>query len=273
MRHLVNVSGGAGSAVALFRVIDRYGRENVSASLADTNTEHPDLYRFVDDLERAAGIEIVRLKNDGLTIWDVFFREMMLTNKNGGCLAAWHLKRIPLDKHALSLGPAESLTIHIGFTRDEDDRIARLLEARSQPDSQPWTFDFPLTWEPPLFRCQIEKELRQRGIEPCVVYQAGYPHANCLRLNCIKSGIGQWIGVLKDNPAGYAESEENEQRFMVELERRGRKVHTILRDRTGGETKNLSLRELREEVESGRIAMRSIPKWRESSCACLTLFD
>jgi hypothetical protein len=245
MKHLVNVSGGSGSAVALF----------------------PDLYRFADDVERVAGIEVVRLKNDGLTIWDVFFREMMFTNpENGGCMAAWHLKKIPLEKHAETFGLP--LTIHIGFSRDEDDRIARLLKHET-----PWQFDFPLTWEPPLFRCEVDKELKRRGIEPCAVYKAGYPHSNCLRWNCIKSGIGQWVGVLKDNPAGYAEAEEKEQQFMAELERRGRKVTTILRDRTGGETKNLSLRQLREEVESGQIVMRSVPKWRESSCSCLTLFD
>lgn len=275
MKHLVNVSGGSGSAVALFRVIDRYGRENVSASLADTNSEHADLYRFADDVERVAGIEVVRLKNDGLTIWDVFFREMMFTNpENGGCLAAWHLKRIPLDNHAISLGPPESLTIHIGFSRDEDDRIGRLLEGRAKdPDSPPWTFDFPLTWEPPLFRCQIDKELRQRGIRPCIIYEQGYPHSNCRKWNCIKSGIGQWVGVLKDDRPAYLDAEEKEQQFLAELERRGREPRTILRDRSGGETKNLSLRQLREEVESGRIRMRNVPKWRESTCACLTLFD
>jgi 3'-phosphoadenosine 5'-phosphosulfate sulfotransferase (PAPS reductase)/FAD synthetase len=157
MKHLVNVSGGAGSAVALFRVIDRYGRENVSARLADTNSEHPDLYRFADDVERVAGIEVVRLKNDGLTIWDVFFREMMFTNpENGGCMAAWHLKKLTLDKHAESFGLP--LTIHIGFSSDEDERISRLLKHQCA-----WQFDFPLTWEAPLYRCEVDKELRKRG--------------------------------------------------------------------------------------------------------------
>ena len=194
---------------------------------------------------------------------------MMFTHPvSQGCVAAWHLKKIPLQNHAATIGTPDTVTIHVGFSRDEDDRIKRLTES-----GKPWKFDFPLTWEPQLFRCEIEKDLRSRGLEPCVVYADGYPHANCLRLNCIKSGIGQWVGVLKDNPAGYAESEENEQQFMAELERRGRKVQTILRDRSDGETKNLSLRQLREEVESGRIVYRNLPKWRESSCSCLTLFD
>ena len=264
MKHLVNVSGGAGSAVALFRVIERYGRENVSARLADTNTEHADLYRFVDDLEKVAGIEIVRL-NSGLDIWDVFLRELMYTNpETGGCLAAWHLKRLPLAAHAKSIGTPDSLVIHVGFSIDEQDRIDRLLA-----HADGWSFDFPLTWEPPMLRCDVMRELDRRGLRECEVYKAGYPHSNCLRLNCIKSGIGQWIGVLRDNPAGYMVSEENEQRFMAAQVALGRKPRTILRDRRGGTTSNLSLRQLREEVEAGHV--RKTPEWREeSTCSCLS---
>lgn len=268
MRHIVNVSGGAGSAVSLFRVIDRYGIENVSARLADTNSEHADLYRFVDDVEREAGLKITRLDNDGLNIWDIFFREMMFTNpQTGGCVAAWHLKKLPLMQHAASIATPETTTIHIGFSVDEDDRMSRLMES-----GKPWQFDFPLTWEPALMRCDVIRELNRRGIKECEVYEQGYPHANCLKWNCVLSGIGQWLGVLRDNPAGYAEAEENEQRFMAELERRGRKVVTILKDRRGGVVRNLSLRQLREEQESG--VKRQIPKWRESTCSCVgTLFD
>lgn len=261
MRHLVNVSGGAGSAVALFRVIERYGAENVTARFADTNSEHPDLYRFLNDVERSASIPIVRL-NGGLTIWDVFERELMFTNpKSGGCLAAWHLKKLPLQKHAESIGTPHDTTIHVGFSSDEDDRMARLAES-----GKPWRFEFPLTWEPVLWRCDVMDELRKRGIRECSVYEQGYPHANCLRWNCILSGIGQWIARLKDSPLAYAECEEREQRFMERLAERGRNVVTILRDRRGGVTKNLSLRQLREEVELG---LRAGQEARESTCSCL----
>lgn len=268
MIHLVNVSGGAGSAVALFRVIERYGRENVSARLADTNSEHPDLYRFVEDVEWSAGMYIRRLKNDGLNIWDVFFRELMFTNpETGGCLASWHLKKLPLQLDAASIGTPEEVTIHVGFSIDEDDRMAKLTER-----GKPWRFDFPLTWKPALLRCDVIDELNRRSIKECVVYRDGYPHANCLRWNCVLAGIGQWLGVLKTNPAGFAEAEDKEQQFMELLAARGRKVQTILRDRRGGVTRNLSLRQLREEHESG--VRRAYPEWRESTCSCVgTLFE
>lgn len=262
MKHLVNVSGGNGSGMALLRVIDRYGRENVSAVFADTNSEHADLYRFLADLEAAAGIKIVRLDNGGATIWDTFFRRYMFTNPHGGCVASEDLKKKPLIRFRETVGTPETLTVHVGFSIDEDDRMARLRKADAQ-----WQFDFPLTWPKAMLRCDIENELKRRGVRPCEVYEKGYPHSNCLRWNCILAGIGQWIGVLNDNPAGYAEAEEHEQRFMAELERRGRAPQTILRDRRGGTTKNLSLRQLREEVESG--VRRRVPEWRESTCTCV----
>jgi len=144
---------------------------------------------------------------------------------------------------------------------DEDDRIARLR------NSGTWNYDFPLTWPRPLLRCDVLDELNRRGIKECSIYKDGYPHANCLRWNCIKSGIGQWIGVLKDNRAGYLEAEEKEQQVIAGMISRGRKPRTILRDRIGGETKDLSLRQLREEADDG--IERNVPEWRESTCTCI----
>lgn len=265
--HIVNVSGGAGSAVALMRVIARYGKENTFARFADTNSEHADLYRFLDDLERVLQIPIARLGTGGQTIWDVFERELMFTNpQTGGCIASHRLKKAVLQKHAESIATPQTATIHVGLSIDEDDRIARIHER-----GKPWRFDMPLCWEPVLWRCDVMDELHRRGLRECSVYEEGYPHANCLRWNCILSGIGQWIARLKDDPEAYADCEDREQRFMDRLKERGRKVQTILRDRRGGETQNLSLRQLRQEVEAG---LRDGQASRESTCSCIGgLFD
>ena len=143
--HVVNVSGGAASAVALFRVIERYGVENTRAVFADTNSEHQDVYRFIDDIERAAGIRIDRL-NDGRDIWDVFFASAFLRLKSG-CKASYELKKKPLRAYRKSLGDPSRVVINVGFGPDEDDRQRRLIEA-----AKPWRVDFPLCWKPRLFR-------------------------------------------------------------------------------------------------------------------------
>lgn len=259
MIHVVNVSGGAASAVCLFRVLERYGRENVRAVFADTRWEHPDCYRFIDDLEHASGVQIDRL-SDGRNIWDVFFDESTLTIGSGGCKASWELKRGQLDKYTDAIDG--EVTVYIGFTMVEDDRMVRLQKA-----CQYRRFDFPLCWEPKLIgRCDILDDIRARGIEPPSMYADGYPHANCAGA-CILAGIKQWAGLLKDNPELYRLSESNEERFQQILRDRGREEHTILKDRRGGVVQNYSLRQLREDVESGRRPADD--SWRETSCTCM----
>lgn len=256
--HVVNVSGGAASAVCLFRVIERYGRENVRAVFADTRWEHPDCYRFLDDVELASGVKIDRL-SDGRNIWDVFFAECILTMGTGGCKASWELKRLPLLAYTEAING--DVMTHIGFGPDEEDRMARIKKA--MPDRR---FDFPLTWQPKLWRCDIMDDLKQRGLQVPSMYAEGYPHANCGGA-CILAGIKQWSGVLKDNPELYRISEENEQRFQQILRDRGRDEHTILKDRRGGVVQNYSLRQLREDIESGRRPADD--SWRAQSCSCL----
>ena len=258
MQHVVNISGGAASAVCLFRVMERYGREDVRAVFADTRWEHPDCYRFIDDVERVSGVRIDRL-SDGRNIWDVFFSHPTFNTAGGGCIASWDLKRLPLLRYHESL--SGDVTTYIGFGPDEDDRMERL--QRAMLDRK---FDFPLTWKPVLFRCDALDDLKRRGIKPPTMYDDGYPHANCGGA-CILAGIKQWAGLLKDNPELYRISEENEQRFIELFRERGLKERTILRDRRGGVMSSYSLRQLREDIESGaRLADDS---WRETSCTCM----
>lgn len=259
MIHIVNISGGAASAVCLFRVIERYGRDSTRAVFADTRWEHPDCYRFLDDVERASCVQIDRL-SEGRNIWDVFFADSTLTSPGfGGCRASWVLKRQALDQYAEAI--SEDLTVYVGFGPDEEDRMKRIQCAR--PDRK---FDFPLTWQPKLWRCDVMDDLKRRGIQVPSMYADGYPHANCGGA-CILAGIKQWAGLLRDNPELYRISEENEQKFQQMLRDRGRAEHTILKDRRGGKIQNYSLRQLREDIESGR--RQGDDSWRVQSCSCM----
>lgn len=261
VRHIVNVSGGAGSAVALFRVLERYGTSETAAVFADTNSEDADLYRFLDDVERAAGIRIERI-SDGRNIWDVFFECCMLTTSGNGCCASWELKKVPLSKYAQQIADPDTATIYVGMSNDEDDRRERITKALA-----PWQVDFPLCWKPALGWCDVMDYLLERGLKRPRLYESGYPHNNCGG-RCIMAGIKQWAGVLKDDPDGFAESESNEQRFLQILCDRGRDKHTILKDRRGGRVRNYSLSQLREDVEAGRRPELD-DSWRASACWCM----
>lgn len=54
MHHVVMFSGGAASYVAAKRVIEKYGKENVTLLFADTRTEDETLYEFVAQAEIVA---------------------------------------------------------------------------------------------------------------------------------------------------------------------------------------------------------------------------
>lgn len=257
-KRIVDVSGGAASAVVLLRVIDRHGTDGLVARFADVGSEAPDVYRFLDDLQCVAGVEIVRLTSSRNT-WELFESRGMWTS-NHGCVASFHLKKIPLRKHAESIGsPAES-TIYVGFSPDEQDRMSRL-----QKSGAPWKFEFPLTWPTPLLRCDQIAFLNRRGITPPDMYERGYPHANCGGA-CVLAGVGQWRGLIADYPDRFAVAEQHEQKMMAMMASTGRKVSTILQYTERGERKNLSLRELRESVEAGRPPDRA---WRATKCSCV----
>lgn len=86
----VNVSGGTASAVAWARCLEWYGVDRVKPVFADTNSEHPDLYRFLEDCEKCFGQKLERLTNDGRNIWDVFEDSGMIriARAGGACKAS-----------------------------------------------------------------------------------------------------------------------------------------------------------------------------------------
>lgn len=263
IEHLVNVSGGAASGLSLIRVVERFGKALVSARFADTKCEADDVYAFIAELERYTGVPITRL-DQGVSTYELFEQRGMWTDpQNGGCVASYHLKRLPLRAHAELIGFKDYTTIYVGFGPDEDDRMKRLIEA-----GKPWKFDFPLNWKPKLGRCDVLDELRGRGLHPPDAYERGYEHANC-RQKCVLAGISQWQKLSIEDPATFAEAEDHEQRMLAMMRERGRKETTILRDRRGGEINNLSLTQLRTDTASGR---RPIDTRSEmASCSCVGL--
>ena len=218
MKRIVNVSGGMASGECLFRVKEAFPGEEIFAGFADTLCESADTYRFLDDLERVSGIPIARL-SDGRNCWDVWISSLMFTTGlNNGCKASWELKKKPLEGWRTSFAAPQDAVIYIGFGPDEHGRQLRIRE------SKPWSYDFPLMWKPWLKRCDLADGLRKRGIEPPAIYADGYKHNNCSGA-CILAGIGQWTGLLHDNPTLFAEYEEKEQRFLAGLRERENRNH------------------------------------------------
>ncbi|MGB1816914.1 MAG: hypothetical protein ACPHJ3_16265 [Rubripirellula sp.] len=247
----VRVSGGAASSVAWKRCLDKYGHDRVRPVFADTKTEHTDLYRFLDDCERAFDQKIERLC-DGRDIWDVFDAHgiMRIPKAGNACKASIELKQKPLDKWFKS-SDCDAIAVGIEFL--EPERIAAFTNRLSG------TVLFPLCDRPLLSECEIVEEVRKWGIDPPQLYKDDYTHNNCGGF-CILAGLGQWAANRKRDPDGFAYHADRERRFN---EKTG---FPILRDQSGGEVKPYTLDQLAKDQDEGR----EFPdNWR-SQCGCMS---
>ena len=272
--HIIcNVSGGNASAVCLARCLDRYG-DKVRAVFADTNTEDPDLYRFLDDVQRVFGIEVDRIDNDGKTIFDVFDKEgAIVIRKQNLCVASRVLKRDPLNAYAETI---ENSVVAIGLDWTEPERIADRMQAWKD-GSVPREFIFPLAVNPRWSECDYRTFLEDCGIPIPKLYGDGFIHNNCAG-KCVLGGLSTYINLLETNPEEYAKVEAWEKPFTARTAKPDQPGWTICRDQRNGKTTPYPLWKLREDYENGR----KFRKLKPASCGCvldepqltqLTIFD
>jgi 3'-phosphoadenosine 5'-phosphosulfate sulfotransferase (PAPS reductase)/FAD synthetase len=261
---VVHISGGGQSALCLTRCIEWYGRERVTAVFANTNTEAPDLYDFLEEIENHLGVDIVRLNNDGMDIWDIFdrFRVISIRGAGGACKASVELKQKPLRAYMENFDP-ESTAIALGMSWMEEDRQERCIKRPGLCDFQ---LIFPLNEKPRLSDCGVLDELRAMGLKLPEIYQLGYPHNNCGG-GCILAGVRQWKGLLEDYPERFDYHENRERKWREETGH----DFTVLRDfrGNGGKAKPYTLEQFRIDIENGR----TVPGDFRTGCACMTLFE
>ncbi len=232
--HLVMFSGGSGSWATARRVVDQHGSESTRLIFADTKIEDEDLYRFVEETQRDLGAELVTLA-DGRDPWQVFFDERFLGNSRiDPCskILKRNLIRRWLEENYPD--PAQ-VTIYLGIDWSEEHRFKKAL-----PHWEPYTVKAPLCEPPLLDKEQILEDLRSRGIESPRLYKMGFPHNNCGGF-CIKAGQAHFKHLLEQMPERYAYHEDKEQEIRSYLD----KDVSILKDRRGGTTKPLTLKDFR----------------------------
>lgn len=235
MTTIVLFSGGIGSWAAARRLADA-GHE-LTLLFTDTGIEDEDLYRFLEDAAADLETPITRIA-DGRTPWEVFHDEGMIGNTRAD-LCSRILKR-DLARSWIDEHHPDGATVAMGIDWTEQHRYER-----ARPRWEPHTLIAPLCQPPYDDKTDHLAWARRRGIEPPRLYEMGFPHNNCGGF-CIKQGQGAFVKLLETKPELYAHHEEQEQRFRDET---GKDV-AILRDRTGGTTKPMTLRQLRETHES-----------------------
>ena len=238
MQYLVSFSGGITSWGAARRLIDQQGRDNVTLLFADTLIEDPDLYRFIGDAVANLGVPFVRIA-EGRDPWQVFTDKRYLGNTRiDPCSLV--LKRQLLDSWRQEHFPGEDVTIVVGITWEEIHRLDAI-KLRLAPDA----ILAPLCDSPYMNKTEVLNWARAEGLTPPRLYEMGFAHNNCGGF-CIKQGQAGFANLLRHFPERYAYHEKQEESLRQMLD----KDVAIMRDRRGGTTTPLTMKALRERIES-----------------------
>jgi len=232
-------SGGVTSWAAARRIADEHGTGALVLLFADTRMEDEDTYRFLPEAAADIGAPLVTVA-DGRDPWQVFRDERFLGNARvDPCskILKRELLRRWVEAH---LDPADTVVV-LGLDWTEGDRLTT-----NRARWAPWPVRYPLAERPYRFKHQWLDRLRAAGVEPPRLYRLGFDHNNCGGA-CVKAGQASWALLLEAMPERYAAHERREQELRDYL---GKDV-AILRDRTGGRTRPLTLREFRERRQAG----------------------
>ncbi|MFE2640172.1 hypothetical protein ACFXKF_36410 [Streptomyces scopuliridis] len=237
--HVIQFSGGIGSALTALRVAERRGTQDMSLLIADTRAEDPDLWRFSGDVARYLGLELTVVR-DGRDPWQVFADQRFLGNDRlAPC--TFILKQKPCRTWMTEHTPPGDTIAYVGIEPNDRDRRRIPAIARNW---QPWRTEFPLADGPDATKDQLLDEVRALGIRPPLLYELGFPHNNCSG-SCVRAGQGQWKHLLATLPERYAHAEAKEEELRELLG-----DVAILRDRRGGTSRPLPLAELRTREQN-----------------------
>lgn len=257
MKHIVMWSGGITSWATARHVIDQHGTENVTLLFADTLIEDDDLYTFNEQASAQLGVPITRVA-DGRTPFEVFEDKRWLGNTRlAQCALELKLKMCSDWLAANDSLTFDNTTLYVGLDWSEPHRIPG-----NRASWEPWRTEYPLTEPPYRDKDQLRAEARAAGLIDPRLYRLGFAHNNCGGM-CVKGGVGQWVRLLEVFPERYARAERAEIKMRALL---GKDV-SILRDRTGGATKPLTLTALRRRVEE---QPDQLDLFDEGGCGCFT---
>ena len=239
VRHLCLFSGGLVSWATAKRVVEKHGTDGVVLLFADTMMEDEDLYRFIVEAAENVGVPLTRIA-DGRNPWEVMRDERIIGGgMTGADPCSKILKRQLLDRWAKENCGPETVS-YCGLDWTEEHRLVRM--QKRMPERK-WTA--PMTEAPYLSKTEMMEWLKAEGIKAPRLYKMGFPHNNCGGF-CIKAGQAHFALLLRTMPERYAyhEGKEEEMRQMLG------KDYAVLREQTAGVKRPLTLRKLRERIES-----------------------
>ena len=253
--HVVMWSGGITSWATARHVIQEHGTAGVTLLFADTNAEDETLYDFNEAASNQLGVPITRVADpQERDPWQVFEDKRWLGNTRiAQCSHV--LKQEPCRAWLAEHTDPEDTMLYVGIDWTETHRLPAIVQGWA-----PWTVQAPLTLPPYRDKAELLNEAQAAGLPMPRLYRLGFTHNNCGGA-CVKGGQAQWARLLRVFPDRYARAEAAEQKMRRLL---GKDV-SILRDRTGGDTKPLTLAALRQRIED---RPEQLDLFDEGGCGC-----
>lgn len=257
-QHVVMWSGGITSWATARHVIAEHGTTNVTLLFADTNAEDETLYEFNDAASAQLGVPITRVADTQERNPRQVFEDKRWLGNTRIAQCSHVLKQEPCRAWLNANGGTfADTTLYVGIDWTETERLPAI-----ERGWDPWRVDAPLTRPPYRDKGQLLVEARKAGLTIPRLYDLGFAHNNCGGA-CVKGGQSQWVRLLKVFPHRYARAEAAETKMRALL---GKDV-SILRDRTGGTTKPLTLAALRARIEE---EPDQLDLFDEGGCGCFT---
>ena len=249
-------SGGAGSWAAAKLVEQEHADpgDEIVLLFADTLMEDDDLYRFIKEAAwNVNGASLVTV-TDGRDPWQVFKDKRFIGNTRIDPCSYYLKRKLMREWLEANCDPADT-RCYIGIDWTEAHRYEK-----AKGYWEPWPVFAPLCDDTRFDKDAILAWLDREGIARPRLYAMGFAHNNCGGF-CVKAGQGHFKQLLDVLPERYAYHEAKEEEMRVFL---GKDI-AILRDRTGGTSRPLTLRELRERVETGK----AVDAYDIGGCNCV----
>lgn len=249
-RHIISLSGGLASAASA--IIAHENDIPYEMVFADTLIEHPDLYRFIDQLSRALGKPYVHLV-DGRDPWAVFVDRRYIGNtRTAHCSADLKTAKVAewMEAEAWHHEP-----LVLGMYRDEEDRLERAKANWRPQEVTSLLIDYKVT------PGDAAKMLRFYVKDQPALYGMGFPHNNCGGF-CVRAGQGQFARLLEMRPEFYAQMEARNEWARAEIGATARGFIRVVRN---GATEYLHMKDFREQVQSGELVPAN---YEMGGCGC-----
>ena len=253
MHYIVSYSGGAASWAAAKLTQERImgGADTMTLLFADTLVEDEDTYRFLEEGAEKLGLPVTRIA-DGRTPFEVFRDVRFLgTARVDPCSRI--LKRELLDRWVSEAAQQGPITQIAGLDWTEVHRFERLRDRTSHPVRAP-LIEFEID------KADVHGMVAAAGIKQQRLYALGFQHANCGG-GCVKAGQSAFAHLFRTMPERFEMWEREEEALRKQLG-----DVAILRDRRGGTSTPLPLRQLRERIEQQPLLI-PIDEWGGCGCA------